>query len=122
MKTLLIFVVTIGALLVGCEANSDLSINSLVKTIENSSPNSFEYELIPLPEKSVVWEDSVFTVSDVIDGSNGGRLILEKYYISNLGDSIIIEADLNIPAGAFNGTETISMVVDNQYATIHFYP
>ncbi len=120
MKNILIFLVTV--LLIGCETNSDLSINYLEKTIENSLPNSFEYELILLPEKSVVWEDSVFSISQVINGSTGGRITMEKYYVSNLGDSIIIEADLRIPPGAFSGTETISMVVDNQYAAIHFYP
>jgi hypothetical protein len=66
--------------------------------------------------------DSVFTLSKEIDGSVGGRMIMDKYYISEDGDSIVIKADLRIPAGAFQGTEIITMTVDDEYASVHFYP
>jgi len=53
---------------------------------------------------------------------NQKRMILEKYYISDLGDSVIMEVDLRIPAGAFQGTKTITMLVDDEYAAVHFSP
>jgi hypothetical protein len=61
-------------------------------------------------------------MSKAIDGSAGGRMIMEKYYIANDGDSVSIEVDLRIPAGAFQGTKNITLIVDNNYATVHFYP
>ena len=33
-----------------------------------------------------------------------------------------MEADLRIPPGAFKGTETITMTVDDEFAAFHFYP
>jgi hypothetical protein len=58
----------------------------------------------------------------MIDGDVGGRIIMEKYYIADNGDSISIFADLRIPAGAFPGNETISITVDDKFAVIHFLP
>jgi hypothetical protein len=33
-----------------------------------------------------------------------------------------MKADLRIPKGAFQGTEIITMTVNDEYAAIHFYP
>ncbi len=110
-------------MLAGCENFSDLT-----NPVLNSEPESinkitkFDFELIPLPPKSPVWEDSIFTVSQIIDGNVGGRIILEKYYIDAKGDSVSIFADLRIPEGAFQGTENITITADDQFAAIHFYP
>ena len=99
-------------LLAGCE-NSDEILN----------PNeNFTYELIKLPKRSVTWTDSAFSLSQEIDGSVGGVMVMEKYYISEDGDSVFVEAELTIPKGAFQGVRTISMTLDTQDATIHFYP
>jgi hypothetical protein len=112
-----IFVISL-VVLIGCDNSTDLSVNNPELSLYRI-PNS---ELIPLPNKSPLWIDSVFTMSKAIDGTVGGRMILEKYYIANDGDSISIEADLSIPAGAFQGTKNITMIVDDNYATVHFYP
>jgi hypothetical protein len=122
MKYLIIIICTM-LILMGCNESSNI-INPV---IENNDTNlskitEVEYDLIPLPPKSPEWQDSIFTISQVIDGEIGGRMIMDKYYIDANGDSVMMFADLRIPAGAFLGSETITMTVDNEYAFLHFYP
>ena len=122
MKTILKILTLTLFVIWGCEDSNDLSVNNYNINYQPSLSKTGNYELIPLPEKSTLWMDSVFTMSKNIDGSVGGRMIMNKYYITADGDSVIINADLRIPAGAFQGTKTITMTVDDEYASIHFYP
>jgi len=122
MKTISTILLVAILLLAGCDNASDLLVNDPGNNSQLSFSKMFEYELIPLPNKSPLWQDSVFTMSKVIDGSVGGRIIMDKYYISADGDSIIIGVDLRIPAGAFEGHKTITVVLDDEYAVFHFYP
>jgi hypothetical protein len=122
MKTILTILLTFILLFWGCDNASDLAVNisGNSNSVSKSTENNFEQ--IPLPTKSALWIDSLFTVSKEIDGSVGGRIIMEKYYIADDGDSLIIYADLRIPEGAFQGSEIITMTLDDEYAAIHFYP
>lgn len=122
MKNILTILLVTIVLLFGCDTSSDLSINSSEDNFSKSSISLTPYGLIPLPNKSPLWADSLFTMSQVIDGSVGGRMIMEKYYIAEDGDFVIIKADLRIPPAAFQGIETISMTVDKKYAAVHFSP
>ncbi|MGB5531393.1 MAG: hypothetical protein WBQ32_15600 [Ignavibacteriaceae bacterium] len=122
MKTISAILMVTLLFLLGCDTSGDLSVNNSESNLRTSFSKITEYELIPLPNRSPLWMDSVFTMSKVIDGSTGGRMIMDKYYISEEGDSVKIQADLRIPEGAFQGTETITMTVDDEYAAVHFYP
>ena len=122
MKSYSLLLIAITVLLIGCESSSNLLVDSQVSKSTSAISKSFDYELIPLPQKSPVWQDSVFTVSKEINGIEGGNILLEKYYVSATGDSVIIEADLRIPEGAFQDTRIITMTVDDEYAVINFYP
>jgi hypothetical protein len=122
MKTISKILLFALALLWGCEPSNDQIVNTPDNISSSALFLNVNCELIPLPEKSPLWVDSVFTMSNEIDGSVGGRMLMKKYYFSDTGDSIFIKADLTIPAGAFNGTKLISMTVDNEYAVIHFSP
>lgn len=122
MKTILTILMFVIVLLFGCDTSSDLAVNPSENNFSKPSTCLTSYEQIPLPNKSSLWADSIFTMSQAIDGSVGGRMIMEKYYIADDGDSIIIKADLRIPGGAFQGTKIISMTVDDEFAVIHFYP
>jgi hypothetical protein len=117
MKTILTVLMAAIVFLFGCDTSSDLTVNPAV---DNS--NTQVFKLIPLPKKSALWMDSVFTISQLIDGSVGGRIIMANYYISETGDSVEFEVDLRIPAGAFQGSETITITVDSDSAAVHFYP
>jgi hypothetical protein len=122
MKQISTILLTVAVLFWGCEPSND----QIVNVPDNiSSPALFlnvNCELIPLPEKSPLWIDSLLTMSKEIDGSVGGKMLMQKYYISDTGDSIFIKVDLTIPAGAFNGNKLISMTVDSEYAVVHFSP
>lgn len=123
MKTLLWGALLFLVFILGCEDTSNIVDPSFNPVPGNHHKVTiFDYELIPLPPKSPLWSDSVFTVSQIIDGSVGGRIIMEKYYIAENGDSIALFADLRIPEGAFSGIENISLTVDNEFALIHFLP
>ena len=122
MKTILAILMVTLILLLGCDTSPDLLVNNLENDFSKSSISVTRYVQIPLPNKSPLWADSIFTMSQIIDGSVGGRMIMQKYYISDAGDSVIINSDLRIPEGAFQGTETITMTVDDEFASIHFYP
>jgi hypothetical protein len=117
MKTILTVLMFAIVFLFGCDTSNDLTVNPAV---DNS--NTQVFKLIPLPKKSALWMDSVFTISQLIDGSVGGRIIIANYYISDTGDSVEFEVDLRIPAGAFQGSETITITIDSDSAAVHFYP
>ena len=118
MKTVILILLFFFFGLMGCDSSPDLSVNST----ENNSTGSTTFEKIKLPSPSALWKDSLITMSQTIDGSVGGRLILDKYYISENGDSIKVKVDLIIPADAFQGTKTITITVDQTDAAVHFYP
>lgn len=121
MKTITIFLLGL-IFLAGCDKSADEIVNAPVINPLLTETDVTEGDFLPLPKRSAFWMDSVFTLTKEIDGAIGGKLKLEKYYISEDGDSITIKAELIIPEGAFQGLETITMMVDNHVAFVHFYP
>ena len=61
-------------------------------------------------------------VSELIDGKKGGKLEIDYEFETSKGNTIRIQADLDIPDNAFDGEEEISMIVNNEISTITFYP
>lgn len=118
MKVIISILIFSFLILWGCDSGQDLLVDS-------NKINSTEYstfEKIQLPNRSSFWMDSVITMSQTIDGAVGGRMIMDKYYIAENGDSVKVKVDLRIPAGAFTGTKTITITVDQTDAAVHFYP
>lgn len=122
MKFLSIILLAAALFWGGCEPSNDQVVNVPDNISSSALFLNVNCELVPLPQKSPLWNDSILTMSKEIDGSVGGKMLMQKYYIADTGDSIFIKADLTIPAGAFNGTKIISMTVDSEYAVIHFSP
>ena len=122
MKSILTILLLCMVLLWGCDTSSDLSLNTSEANTASSLSKLTNYELILLPEKSPLWMDSVFTVSKEIDGKQGGVVQMLKYYITESGLPFFMYVKLEIPKKAFNGTKTITMTVDNNFAIVHFYP
>ena len=119
----IITIILLGIIfLAGCDNSPDEIVNASVINSQITDLEISENDLLPLPKRSALWMDSLFTMSSEIDGTVGGRMILEKYYISEDGDSISIKADLTIPEGAYQGVITITMTVDDHVAFVHFYP
>lgn len=122
MKTISAIIMAALILLIGCDTASDLAVINPENDFSQLSEDVQLFEKITLPNKSPLWQDSVFSMSQTIDGSVGGRIILDNYYIAENGDSVIFKVDLRIPAGAFQGTKTITITVDQIDAAVHFYP
>lgn len=89
------------------------------QTPDRPSP---EQLLIPLPSKASEWQDIELSVSQTVNGTLGGIILLDKFYVSPEGQIINILANLVIPPGAFEGNKTITVTVDSEYAAVHFYP
>ena len=66
--------------------------------------------------------NATYTVSKVIDGSKGGMIYygdIQKAMSGSLGD---VYAACYFPAGAFEGTKTITMTLDTKKCTGTFSP
>ena len=122
MRSLLTTIFTL-LLLFGCQESSNITdpLESPNLQTFNKDPEA-GYELFALPPKAPEWQDSIFTVSKEIDGDIGGFIYLDKYYIAANGDKIDIEARLTIPTFAFQGTKTITITVDDDYAALQCSP
>ena len=65
--------------------------------------------------------ENYFLAGDIINGSQGGEIELEKSFYSN-GKQGKVEVKLTIPAGAFTGTKLIAYLINSDNGTINFYP
>ena len=61
-------------------------------------------------------------VSKVIDGDRGGEIEFDYEYQTLKGNTITISAELEFDKGAFDGVKEISMIFNNENATISFHP
>ena len=124
MRTTFLVVISIlSILLMSCDNNFDTitqpgdSVGSTLNKITD-----FDYYLLPLPEKSHLFEDSLYSITKTIDGIAGGSISYSNYFISVDGDSVSFEFDIDFPKNAFSGTEEITVTLDDEYAALKFYP
>jgi len=115
--------------LAGCDTGFDpVSETQKTELQKPSAPsigsgNSIiNYELIPLPARSPIFLDSIFTITRSIVGELGGRLLLDRIYISDKGQLVTMLVDLVIPPNAFSGERTITLTVDKGFAVVHCSP
>ncbi len=132
MKHLLILSLLLGFFFsFGCDQGSDLTsfeYDSTAQDKVDTYPPGAESVFIPmnLPPSEI----PNLTVSKVIDGQSGGYI--ETYFEYDDGpgpgdgprhnNDIILYARLDISPNAFNGSETIWMIIDNEIGSISFYP
>jgi hypothetical protein len=64
----------------------------------------------------------MISVTQTIDGSKGGTMVLNGLYKNLSGKVITVSAILNIPKNAFQGTETITISTDSTLAALNFSP
>jgi hypothetical protein len=76
---------------------------------------------IPLPEDSTGELNHLFFDTEVIDGHTGGILLINESY-HGINGMVHIKLMLKIPVNAFEGTETITAQVNDQYAEVDFSP
>ena len=85
-------------------------------------PNEVTFAIIPLPEKSPIYLDSIFTVSKLIYGIFGGVITLNETYISKDGKLVTMLIDMLIPPLSFTGKKLITLTIDDSLAIMHCEP
>ena len=85
-------------------------------------PNEVNFAIIPLPERSPIFLDSVFTVSKLINGLFGGVITLDKFYISKDDKLVTMLIKMVIPPLSFIGNKWITLTIDDSLAIMHCEP
>lgn len=111
IKFLLSFAIILIA--ISCSENE-----SLLNPIEDYS----QKQVLKLPSAKSSLTLFKSSYSKEIDGVTGGSLEFNYEYESVTGNKVVVNGVLEVPAGAFNYTTTISAVIDEEYATLDFYP
>lgn len=131
MKNFILFLTVLVLPLVSCTNITEPSVEPTSNNFDLDKSTDFQNmpnrhfsddELIPLPPKAPEWQDSVITVSQTINGADGGKIIMYRFYVAADGSIITISAKLQIPKLAFEGDKEITLNVDDEYAAVHFYP
>jgi len=112
MKITLTTLLLITLFLVGC---SDTPV-SPVKN-ENHS-----YQLIKLPKKSALSVENSFSVTESIDGEEGGIVRLDESYVAADGHTVYIDVKLTVKHNSYPGVVDITITADDDYAAVEFSP
>ncbi len=78
------------------------------------------YELIQIPPRS--GGGPGFSATETIDGSKGGQIKIKESYVTENGDTVIIDVKLKIKKDYFSGIVDITMTVDDVYTAVKFTP
>jgi len=115
--------------LAGCDTGFDpVSVTQKTElqkppALSLGSGNSIiNYDIIPLPARSPIFLDSVFTISKTIVGELGGQIILDRLYISDRGKLVTMLVNLIIPPNAFPGQRRITLTIDRNFSVVHCLP
>jgi hypothetical protein len=124
MKLLLSGLIALILIFSACEKvdNPITGPTELHKNSFNPFGTANNYDIIPLPTKSIDFLDSVFTVSKLINGLLGGVITLDKTYISKEGTLVTMSINAVIQPLSFWGTKRISFTIDDTTATVHCEP
>jgi hypothetical protein len=119
-KLFVVFAVVIP-LLIGC---SDSSVNPQNENQNTnlSQNNVAKKSWIILPKNENARPDSDYSASKVIDGTVGGMVELNVNYVVKGSVNVIIDASIEVPAGAYAGEKDIAMYINSINGTAAFYP
>jgi len=115
--------------LAGCDTGFDPV--SVTQKTELQKPKStsiglvdseINYELVALPVRSPIYLDSVFTITGIIIGEVGGRILLDRSYVSENGQLVTMFVDMVIPPNSFSGQRRINLTIDKDFAVVHCLP
>jgi|SRR5690606_32688707 hypothetical protein len=85
--------------------------------------SSAKAEFLKLPVNKALSSELTFSVTKEINGDKGGTIDLSKTYISLFqGKIILVSAKVEFPAGAFSGSERITVSVNSDETSVTFYP
>jgi hypothetical protein len=115
-----LFLATIAASLFyfGC---SDLATNPNTNPgVSTQSAKNVTWVNLP-SQASLDKRNGDFNASGFVVGNLGGYLHFNESYVGSDGNTVSIEANLTIPAGAFNGAKDIKMQATD-FAAVDFFP
>jgi hypothetical protein len=121
MKIFFIVLAFVIPLMIGC---SDSSVNPEAADQTNTitQPNNMQKSWIKLPPNPGVAADSEYSASKLIDGEIGGTVELNVNYVRTSQVNVIIDAVIEVPAGAYSGEKNIIMIINSTNGTATFYP
>ena len=115
MKKFATITLMVFTLLLGCTPDANI-------TSPDESVTKPQAQLIKLPAmKSGLKIETDLTRSKYINGYNGGSFI-EQFEFQCVTGNVIINSQLNFPAGAFSGGKTITQTFDTETASLEFGP
>jgi hypothetical protein len=97
-------------------------LNKEFDSPNDKSAQELKISIIPLPEKSLIYLDSVFTVTKLINGLLGGTITLDKTYISKEGKLVTVLVNMIIPPLAFIGQREITVTIEDSIAVMNCGP
>jgi len=109
LTTLLLFAV----FLFGCADNP-------ISPVKND--NNHSYQMIKLPKKSGMSVETIFSVTQTIDGDDGGTIRLNESYVAADGHSVEIYIKLKVKKNSFTGVVDFTITADDEFAAVHFSP
>ncbi|OGU74921.1 MAG: hypothetical protein A2V93_04195 [Ignavibacteria bacterium RBG_16_34_14] len=114
MKTFL-SILTLGIIfLAGCADNDSIVAPENNQT---SGPN-----WITLPQQNGASVETEWSVTGEINGTEGGELKIDDAYFAGPFGNVKVKAKLKFKHNSFQGTETITMVLDNVNGTVTYSP
>jgi len=114
MEKYLTIIIFSFLLLFGC--NEESNVSSPIHEANRS------YQLIKLPPRAGLSVETTFSITETIDGEDGGELKIKEHYVATNGETVKIDAKLKIKKNSFEGIVDITMTVDDEYAAVSFTP
>ncbi len=114
MKKLIMILALAALFLFGCQDE-----NSIVEPVNNQvqqSQNGPHWLTFPADQQSSV--EQLFYLSKYINGSTGGGF----YFYGNMSKEIYVQGELDVPAGAYEGTKKMGVTLNSESVTADFSP
>jgi len=112
MKQLLSITAIFLMFFVGC-SNNENNITDPTANFDHLGKDASTSSTLPI---------QFATTAKAIDGSVGGELEIQQNVLSSEGRIVEVHSLFEIPAGAFAGTQNITMTVNADNGCISFYP
>ena len=117
MKTALFSLLFSALLFFGCNNETPIQPDYFEEPVETEI---ITYEEIQIPTRPA--GTPTFTVTEAIDGSKGGYLKIKESYVTENGDTVLIDVKLKINKDCFSGIVDITMTMDDVCTAVRFSP
>jgi hypothetical protein len=114
MKKILTLSLFSALLFFGC--NQETDVYSPIKQVNHS------YQMIKLPPKAGLSVENTFSVTETIDGDEGGTIKIKESYLARNGKTVKIDGKLKVKKLSFTGVVDITMTIDDVFAAVSFTP